>query len=322
MYGLDTVIQLTTNRTLPSYSMAETGFPLPNPQTKFNQNISDRVNAAILKGMEILPENRPQTIREFRELLGVVVKPTPKFQSFTEDLGNVILDMIAIPGGKFLMGSPEGEGDDREKPQHEVTIPPFYMGKYPVTQEQWKKIASLPKVERDLKSQPSYFKGENLPVEGVSWLDAQEFCARLSKATAKLYRLPSEAEWEYACRAKTTTPYYFGNQITTDLVNCGDKEKYRQITAVGKFPANAFGLYDMHGNVWEWCKDDWHENYINAPINGSAWISQSNKAKVMRGGSWFTDPGYCRSAYRGNYLLDSYNLLIGFRVVCSGAART
>ena len=237
-----------------------------------------------------------------------------------ENLGKgVVLEMVAIPGGKFLMGSPEGVGYDRERPQHQVTIQPFYMGKYPVTQAQWERVADLPKVKIDLRSKPSHFKGANLPVENVSWHDAQEFCARLSKATGKLYRLPSEAEWEYACRGNTTTPYYFGDTITTDLVN--HRNKYGQTTEVGKFPPNAFGLYDMHGNVWEWCEDGWHENYINAPIwpNSSiAWMSNNNN-RVLRGGQWYLNPSYCRSASRSYNSGDRRNKDNGFRLVVSGA---
>ncbi|MDB9467506.1 bifunctional serine/threonine-protein kinase/formylglycine-generating enzyme family protein [Dolichospermum circinale] len=237
-----------------------------------------------------------------------------------ENLGKgVVLEMVAIPGGKFLMGSPEGQGDDSEKPQHQVTVPPFFMGKYPVTQSQWERVADLPKVRIDLRSKPSHFQGANLPVENVSWHDAQEFCARLSKATGKLYRLPSEAEWEYACRANTTTPYYFGDTITTDLVN--HRNKYGQTTEVGKFPPNAFGLYDMHGNVWEWCEDGWHENYINAPIwpNSSiAWMSNNNN-RVLRGGQWYLNPSYCRSASRSYNSGDRRNKDNGFRLVVSGA---
>ncbi|MFN9616057.1 MAG: SUMF1/EgtB/PvdO family nonheme iron enzyme [Dolichospermum sp.] len=235
-----------------------------------------------------------------------------------ENLGNgVVLEMVAIPGGKFLMGSPEGQGDDSEKPQHQVTVPPFFMGKYPVTQAQWERVADLPKVKIDLRSKPSHFQGANLPVENVSWHDAQEFCARLSKITGKLYRLPSEAEWEYACRANTTTPYYFGDTITTDLVN--HRNKYGQTTEVGKFPPNAFGLYDMHGNVWEWCEDGWHKNYINAPIwpnDSIAWISSNNK-QILRGGSWIDLRGLCRSACRNgnNAYYRCYDY--GFRVACS-----
>jgi formylglycine-generating enzyme required for sulfatase activity len=179
---------------------------------------------------------------------------------FTENLGNsVVLEMVAIPGGKFIMGSPESEPERHssyESPQHSVTIQPFFMGKFTVTQSQWKAVAALPKVNIDLNPDPSNFKGANRPVEQVSWDDAIEFCARLSKKTEKTYRLPSEAEWEYACRAGTTTPFYFGETITTDLANYrgtdwdyqgtvypgnyaqGPKGEYREKTIdVGKFPA-------------------------------------------------------------------------------------
>ncbi|MDB9435285.1 formylglycine-generating enzyme family protein [Dolichospermum lemmermannii CS-548] len=177
---------------------------------------------------------------------------------------------------------------------------------------------------------PAHFKGNNRPVECVSWNNAVNFCQKLSQKTGKNYKLPSEAQWEYACRAGTTTPFYFGESITPDLVNydgnyayaAAPKGQYRgQTTDVGTFPPNAFGLYDMHGNVWEWCEDDWQENYINAPIDGSALISQSN-IKLLRGGSWDDDPDYCRSAYRYKRDLDYYYYFFGFRVVCSGAAMT
>ena len=217
-------------------------------------------------------------------------------QYFAEDLGNgVALEMVAIPGGKFLMGTEDSEierlfekfnweGFRREKPQHEVTLQPFFIGKYPVTQAQWKAIASRSdlKVEHDLKPNPSNFKGDKRPVEQVSWHEAVEFCARLSKKTGREYRLPSEAEWEYACRAGTTTPFYFGETITGELANYRTSETYaeepkgeyrQETTPVGSFPPNAFGLYDMHGQVWEWCADTWHENYNGAPTDGIAWIT-------------------------------------------------
>ncbi|MFM5947151.1 MAG: formylglycine-generating enzyme family protein, partial [Dolichospermum sp.] len=126
------------------------------------------------------------------------------------------LETIAIPGGTFMMGSPENEEGsiNSERPQHEVTIKPFLMGKYPVTQAQWRTVAALEKVNIDLASYPSYFEGDNRPVEQVSWHDAIEFCARLSNYTKKPYRLPTEAQWEYACRAGTTTPFHFGDRIT------------------------------------------------------------------------------------------------------------
>jgi formylglycine-generating enzyme required for sulfatase activity len=262
-----------------------------------------------------------------------------------EDLANdTQLEMVAIPGGTFIMGSPENEegSNDDERPQHEVTIKAFCLGKYQVTQAQWKAVAAFPQVNKELKLDPSRFKGDNRPVEQVSWEDAVEFCDRLSRHTKRQYRLPSEAEWEYACRAGTTTPFHFGETITTNLANyqgtdneeykwsgsygSGPKGVYREeTTAVGSFGvANNFGLYDMHGNVWEWCQDDWHSDYEGAPTDGSAWLSseESSDRKLLRGGSWLNDPDHCRSAYRFYNSLDHYNISIGFRVVCSGAART
>ena len=214
--------------------------------------------------------------------------------------------MVYIPGGNFIMGSPSGKGRDSEKPQHQVAVQSFFMAKYPITQRQWRKVAALPKINRELQTEPSNFKGNSLPVERVSWYDAVEFCARLSKYTGKKYRLPSEAEWEYACRAGTNTSFHFGETITDKLANYDGnhtyasepKGEYRErTTPVGQYPPNAFGLYDMHGNVWEWCLDDWHSNYEGAPTDGSAWfggeddnLSQKQARAVLRGGSWDYNP--------------------------------
>ncbi len=256
---------------------------------------------------------------------------------FTEYLGNgVQLEMVAIPQGSFVMGSPEDEPQrsSSESPQHTVTLKSFFLGKYPVTQAQWKAVASLPQVNRKLDPDPSSFKGGHRPVEGVSWYDAVEFCDRLSQKTGRQYRLPSEAEWEYACRAGTTTPFHFGETITPELANyngqytygAGVKGDYREeTTPVGSFGvANAFGLYDMHGNVWEWCADQWHENYEGAPTDGRAWLDENdndNQERVLCGGSWYSNPSNCRSAYRNYYDAGVRNNYLGFRVVCA-AART
>ncbi|NES18744.1 MAG: SUMF1/EgtB/PvdO family nonheme iron enzyme [Symploca sp. SIO3E6] len=257
-------------------------------------------------------------------------------QYFTENLGNgVTLEMVTIPGGTFPMGSPTTEeGHSKwEEPQHLVTVKSFLMGKYPITQAQWQAVAALPQVNQTLASQPSYFQGANRPVDQVSWYDAVEFCARLSRYTKRNYRLPSEAEWEYACRAGTTTPFHFGETITPDLANynsnyvygSGSKGKYRgKTTPVASFQvANAFGLYDMHGNVWEWCADHWHDNYEGAPTDGSAWKDDNNndnQYRLLRGGSWIFLPEVCRSAYRySNYPGDSHDYTLGFRVVCEAA---
>ena len=237
-------------------------------------------------------------------------------KDFTEDLDNgVTLDMIAIPGGSFMMGSSIGEGYSSEKPQHQVTVKPFFMGKYPVTQAQWKVIASLPKVNRDLKPKPSKFKGNNRPVERISWYDAVEFCKRLCRETGRQYRLNSEAEWEYACRAGTTTAYYFGDIIIEELVNYTGRET----ASVGQFAPNAFGLYDMHGNVCEWCQDNYQDNYRGAPTDGSAWLWEHDNKKVLRGGSWYHNHLYCRSAYRIRDYPDFMYSYYGFRVACGGA---
>ncbi len=253
-------------------------------------------------------------------------------QVLSENINGIILDLVVIPAGTFLMGSPSSElqRNDDEGPQRTVNIASFLIGQYAVTQAQWRAVASLPKRQIDLNSDPSNFKGDNLPVESVNWFEAVEFCDRLSQFTGRTHRLPSEAEWEYACRAATTTPFYFGETITTDLVNydgnytygsytygSGPKGIYREkTTAVGSFPPNAFGLYDMHGNVWEWCADPWHENYNSAPTDGSVWESGGNtQYRVIRGGSWYNNPWYCRSAYRNGNEPDSRYLTYGFRVV-------
>ncbi|MEO0518586.1 MAG: SUMF1/EgtB/PvdO family nonheme iron enzyme [Cyanobacteria bacterium P01_A01_bin.116] len=248
----------------------------------------------------------------------------------TEDLGGgVTLDLMKIPSGTFTMGSPSSEAgrQEAEGPQHDVTVPSFWMGKYPVTQAQWRAVAALTKVEQDLNSSPAHFPGDQRPVENVSWLDAVEFCQRLSAKLGQEYRLPSEAEWEYACRAGSTTPFHVGETLTADLANYGATQSYssgpkgdypEETTTVGSFPANAFGLYDMHGNVWEWCADHWHDSYEGAPSDGSAWLTDNWESfRLLRGGAWFLTPRNCRSAFRDFNPPGSGLNLIGFRVSCS-----
>jgi formylglycine-generating enzyme required for sulfatase activity/uncharacterized caspase-like protein len=259
----------------------------------------------------------------------------------TEDLRDgVSLELVSIPSGEFVMGSPADKENrdwtyedlnevsepfyNVEGPQQRVSLQSFWMGKYPVTQSQWRAVAALPSVKIELNVDPSYFKGDRLPVEQVSWHDAVEFCQRLSKHTNREYRFPSEAEWEYACRAGTTTAFHFGETLTSDLANYNATETYgdgptgqyrEQTTEVGSFPANAFGLYDMHGNVWERCQDHWHENYIGAPTNGSAWLSTEEDAdRLLRGGSWRGSPDLCCSARRSYF---AAAVVVGFRVVCA-----
>ena len=273
----------------------------------------------------------------------VIRRHKSKARFYTETLSkSVSLEMVSIPSGSFIMGASEEEGDSmsRERPQHLVKVPAFFMGKYPITQAQYEAV---------MGENPSYFKDKpdspSRPVETVSWEDAQEFCKKLSELTKREYHLPSEAQWEYACRAmpsppaplplgeggkKIYPPFHFGETISTELANyngnstygIGEKGEYRkETTPVGHFKvANEFGLYDMHGNVWEWCEDDWHNNYERAPTDGSAWIDakskESNKTlHPLRGGSWFDHPQNCRSAYRDIHYLDFRNYTFGFRVI-------
>jgi formylglycine-generating enzyme required for sulfatase activity len=331
-------------------------------------------------------------------------------KSYTEDLGDgVKLTLMLIPEGEFMMGAPadEPESKDSERPQHRVEVAQFLMGRYPVTQAQWRIVAGYEQINRELDPDPANFKGDNRPVERVNWHDAQEFCKRLSKETGKDYRLPSEAQWEYACRAGTDTPFNFGEIITPQLANYDTKASYSSFneikriklkkrfevlikqyenlsdqiihttnnadrialeeqlkeieqsassveqelselpepnflipqetpepvdfeqvhdhtsntqnatTNVGSFPANDWGLYDMHGNVYEWCGDDWHENYEGVPDDGSAWVeNRSQNRKLLRGGSWYDNPGYSRSAFRNGLNQRNRYHDVGFRVCC------
>ena len=325
-------------RPVPEPPIVEPGEVRPEPQIQI-----DTFDVAFIEVQETvtfefdvarLEKRRSELLRLFG-YRWVIKKQRGQVTGIVEDLGNGIkLEMVEIPPGKFLMGSPEDEleRDSDEGPQHEVNISAFLMGRYPITEGQWKAIVdNVPKIERDLESNPSYFKGDDRPVEQVSWYDAVEFCARLSKYTGRNYGLPSEAQWEYACRAGTTTPFHFGETITTDLANYngnytygqGTKGKSREeTTPVGSFEvANAFGLYDMHGNVREWCEDDRHDNYEGAPNDGSPWLSGNQNAtkhttKVTRGGSWYDFPRGCRSADRSDYVSDvTDDNDIGFRLV-------
>ncbi|MCZ8192135.1 MAG: SUMF1/EgtB/PvdO family nonheme iron enzyme [Microcystis sp. LE19-338.1B] len=248
--------------------------------------------------------------------------------------GGINLEMVKIPGGEFWMGATEGEKRKGalgwESPQHKVRMSPFLIGKYPITQVQWRVVASLPQVGRNLELEPSKDKRESLPVVLISWYEAMEFCERLSRWSQERgkgyqYRLPSEAEWEYACRSVISEesiqnqiypPYHFGQEINPALANYRDSGRLKT-TPVGRFQiVNAFGLYDMHGNVWEWCLDDWHDNYKDAPTDGHAWLSNNNSQdKLLRGGSCLTYNEGCRSSFRNYRSLGYLDRCVGLRVV-------
>jgi formylglycine-generating enzyme required for sulfatase activity len=265
---------------------------------------------------------------------GQVILPTnPSLNSLARsayscDLGhNIQLEMVYIDRGQFAMGSPSNEecSSATERPQHLVSIPPFYLSKYPITQEQYLAI---------MGKNPSLHPGATLPVEQVTWQAARQFCQRLAAKTGDIYRLPSEAEWEYACRAGTNTAFFFGDGLSAEMANyraqgwkteqstpIPKKKKAAMLqegpTVVGLFPPNAFGLYDMHGNVWEWCEDGWHDNYEGAPMDGTAWANHETDKRLLRGGSWDNYSRSCRSALRFKWSADSSNPYIGFRIACT-----
>jgi formylglycine-generating enzyme required for sulfatase activity/serine/threonine protein kinase len=237
---------------------------------------------------------------------------------FGEDLGeNVILELVEIPGGEFTIGSPkEEEGRiPTEGPQRKVTLPSFWIGKYEVTQEQWREVAKLSIVKSDFDVDPSFplYKHGKTPVSGVSWDDAVEFCKRLSRKTGREYRLPTEAEWEYAARAGTNAPFAFGATVTPVVANCTQK---RPMTVGSLGVANAFGLFDMTGNVWEWCQDERRDDYNGLSADGS-WTKEGDpQFRRLRGGSWgLTELKLCRTALRYQDAPDARQMIYGFRVV-------
>jgi formylglycine-generating enzyme required for sulfatase activity len=262
---------------------------------------------------------RPGSARYWREPLG-------------EGAG---LEMVYIPGGTGPRGSRKEEKGDNswsEKPAAPVTVAPFLLGKYPVTQKQWQVVAALPGIALDLPPSPSFFTGDDLPVERVSWFEAIEFCRRLARFTGKKYHLPSEARWEYACRAGTTTPFHCGETLTAERANyfaaydpyadeAGSLYRART-TPVNSFAPNAFGLHDTHGNVCEWCADAWHRNYEGTPpLDGDPWLAPDRRlsprlqpARLVRGGSWGDEARHCRSANRTFCLPEKRYSVLGFRV--------
>lgn len=417
IYSLSATLYVLVTGQLPTPSQFRQYKDLIPPQ-QYNPHLSDQTNLAILRGMSLDPQDRPQCIRDWFYLFkGETAPSTPSQDSFDEDattvpmetmrardeevissftpeddiliddngivspsvteevqdnskpkidsfefetftliqkkklfglmaglernlltkqgrffveyLGEAVnLDMIAIPAGSFLIGSSSTDElkEKDETPQTKINIAPFFSSKYPITQLQWRIISNLPRVGRALKNNPSTFKGDNLPVERVSWYDAQEFCLRLSNLTNRRYRLPTEAQWEYACRGGTNTPFWFGDTITPELANYDGRKaskddkkevKYdRKTTPVDNFFPNPFGLYDTHGNVWEWCEDHYAPNYLQKSKDGSAFEAKiGNQPRIVRGGSWSLDSGYCRSAKRSSYTADSAYNFIGFRVV-------
>jgi formylglycine-generating enzyme required for sulfatase activity len=249
----------------------------------------------------------------------IVAVELPKTRVF--DLSNgVNLEMVLIPAGTFMMGSPVFEaGRNGDETLHQVTISkPYYLGKYPVTQAQWQQV---------MGTNPSKFKSKGLrPVEYVSWDDTQAFCLKLKEITQFPFGIPTEAQWEYACRAGTNTPFHFGSQLNGRQANCDGTGPYGtytkgpclgKTTPVGKYQANAWGLYDMHGNVWEWCSD-WHGEYPTGSVTDPIGPA-TGSLRVVRGGGWYGDTVFCRSASRIWIGLSFRYAFLGFRVALSSS---
>jgi formylglycine-generating enzyme required for sulfatase activity len=332
------------------------------PSLRTDGSVPAKLEKVILRAMERKPENRPKDASIFAQELQSVLESDPtiidtapllsdfefevatvaangcvtgrkkgKARSFKEEIDGESIELVEIPGGEFNMGSPHSEVDRKndEGPQRRVKVPRFFISRYEITQAQWRAIASMEiKVSLDLNQHPSYFKGDKKPVESVSWHDALEFCLRLSRVTGRQYRLPSEAQWEYACRGGSATPFCWGENICDEAVNYDARFPYggaqkgdcRSTTInVGSLGvANNFGLCDMLGNVWEWCQDVYHHSYEGAPVDGSAWLGRDSLPRVVRGGSWRAPAVHCGSAARNSNPPNTLDNDIGFRVVCTG----
>jgi formylglycine-generating enzyme required for sulfatase activity len=319
-------IAATPAMALPSATAA--AHPAPDPEAEAWELAKRRDNAAAFEGyLRAYPTGRfivaARVALDGLRAQGGEVQPSQALMAPTPNPGSGMSatqalepgqtfkdcaecpEMVVIPAGRFLMGSPEAERGRSadEGPQRWVDVPRFAMGKFEVTQGQWQAVMS---------SNPSHFKGcgLNCPVENVSWIDAQEFVRRLNQLTGRNYRLPSEAEWEYAARAGTTTSYSWGYGFEGNRANNGSRT-----VQVGSYPANGFGLHDMHGNVWEWVQDVWHDAYYRAPNDGSAWVTAGDQTRrVLRGGSWGDTPLYLRSASRNRYTPDHRIGITGFRI--------
>lgn len=342
------------------------GYPDPlKPAHELNARVPVELSRVLFEAMAFRQDERLQSATEFRRRIRAVQaarRPSQQtgeaeesgtrrlFQYVTVDAcGDILtreasnvesvfleidrramIEFVPVPAGSFVMGSPADEasrfGD--EGPQRTVIVAAFLMSKFQVTQSIWRVAAKLPRINRQLKEQPSYAVGDDLPVENVSWDDALEFCARISAKSGWRVRLPSEAEWEYACRAGSEAPFAFGPTLTPDIANFNGKIPYGQAVAgeyrgrsiaVGSLgKVNAFGLADMHGNIAEWCLDAWHDEYSSAPLDASAWLAGGNPdARVIRGGSWGSSAAGCRSATRDRCDAEMGTRHLGFRVVAS-----
>jgi formylglycine-generating enzyme required for sulfatase activity len=240
-------------------------------------------------------------------------KPGSVFRDTLKD-GSQAPEVVVIPAGIFKMGDIQGTGDRDEKPVHTVNIPKsFAIGRYPITFEDYDRFASA--TSRPLPA--DWWGRGRQPAINVSWNDAVEYAKWLSEQTGKRYRLPTEAEWEYAARAGTETAYWWGDEMKPGMANCVGGGRWLGTSPVGSFQLNPFGLYDTAGNVWEWVEDCWHKNYEGAPADGSAWLEANGGdcgRRVMRGACWGYAPLYLRTSYRLRNKANTRTATVGFRL--------
>jgi formylglycine-generating enzyme required for sulfatase activity len=320
--------RLVEQRRADEKAEAERRAAIVEEQRRADEKAEAERRAAIVKEQRRAEENaeaeRQAVIVEEQRRVAAPKVELPKTRTF--DLGNgVNLEMLLIPVGTFMMGSPESEAERRNnETQHQVTISkPYYLGIYPITQAQWQQV---------MGNNPSHFKGDKLlPVENVSWDDTQAFCLKLKEITQTSFCIPTEAQWEYACRAGTTTPFHFGSELNGSQANCNGNKPYPKIegwfgiknkgpylgkiSPVGKYSANAWGLYDMHGNVWEWCTD-WYGDYPTGSVTDPIGPATGSD-RVFRGGSWGSVAVRCRSANRDWFVPSYRDFILGFRVALS-----
>lgn len=283
-----------------------------NKNVKGQQALQEAISAATHKPDDG-SEKTKTVISNYADASKKVVEPLTESTN-TESVEFVAPVMVAIPAGKFVMGSEAGAED--EKPMREVSIEAFSMSKHEITLEQYRVYA----IDNSMLMPQFKADESNRPVTNISWHDARGYAVWLSKRTGKSYRLPSEAQWEYAARAGTVTPFYTGEELL-DAANCAGCESEwggRQAAPVGRFSPNEYGLYDMHGNVWEWVADCWTDNYFGRGDNAAAVSIQGCTRHVMRGGSWYNEADYARSSYRGNEAPTFRDESVGFRVIHDG----
>ncbi|WP_210211517.1 SUMF1/EgtB/PvdO family nonheme iron enzyme, partial [Azospirillum griseum] len=311
------ILDVNGTRLIGLHYAGNTGFNLAVPMVRLRQQ------SAILA--QLFPDQSPPPVRRAEETVPPPLQGQGPGPRVIRDCAECP-EMVVVPSGTFMMGSPEDEPDRRgnEGPQHRVTIgQAFAVGRYAVTFDEWDACVRGGGCYAHRPGDEGWGRGRR-PVINVSWNDAQAYVRWLTERTGQRYRLLSESEREYATRAGTTTPFSTGDRITTDQANFDGNFTYngsatgvyrRRTTEVGSFEANAFGLYDLHGNVWEWVEDCWHPDYRGAPADGSAWTTGSCESRILRGGFWGGAPLYLRSAYR-NWLAPNFrfNYLLGFRV--------